>query len=112
MSACSQHATHQAGSKHGGMGGVCTHCPGDVRANPRAGMPGGCVSRAERAAAHHSSGNAGRGFAAAERSSWAHVVCCCVGQAKVVNGATKAVAASRVQVKSEYTHDKKNRFWS
>ena len=77
---------HQAGSKHGGLGGVCAHLS-RRRANPRAGLSGGCRSRAERAAAHHSRENAGWGFAAAERSSRARV-CCCVGQAKV-NGATK-----------------------
>ena len=38
-------------------------------------MSGGCTSRAEHAAAHHSRENVGWGFAAAERSSWAHVVC-------------------------------------
>ena len=36
--------------------------------------PGAAYSRAEHAAAHHSRENAGWGFAAAERSSWAHVV--------------------------------------
>ena len=42
---------------------------------PRAGIPRGCAPRAEYAAAHHSRENAGRGFAAAERSSWAHACC-------------------------------------
>ena len=68
-----------AGSKHGGLVGVCAHRTSPrCRTNPRAGIFGGCFSYAERAAAHHSRENAGWGFAAAERSSCAHMAVVCV----------------------------------
>ena len=49
--------------------GRCVRTSSQCRANPRTGIFGGCISHAERAAAHHSRGQsaAGLGFAAAER---------------------------------------------
>ena len=79
VSACipTRHARQGQGTGAGG----CVRKSFRSRANPRTGISGGCVSHAERAAAHHSRENAGWGFATAERSSGALVVCC-VGKAK------------------------------
>ena len=76
---------HRAGSKHGGFGGVCAHCPGDVRTRGQE-CPGAAslalsalrlttLAKTQGGASQRPSVLAGPMF-----------VCCCVGQAKV-NGA-------------------------
>ena len=71
VSACSPHAT--PGRVKARRDGRRVRTFPRNRATPRAGISGGCGSRAERAAAHHSRETAGWGFAAAERSSRAFV---------------------------------------
>ena len=60
-------------------------------ANPRSGIPGGCGSHAEHAAAHHSRENAGWASQRPSVLAGPMFVCCCAGQAKV-NGATHGLS--------------------
>ena len=85
VSACSQHAT--LGRVKARRDGRRVRTLPRSRANPRAGLSGGCRSRAERATAHHSRETQGGASQRPSALAGPLFVCCCVGQAKV-NGAT------------------------
>ena len=77
---------HQAGSKHGGMGIVCAHCPDDVRTRGQE-CPGAealALSTLRLTALAKTQGGASQRPSVLAEPMF---VCCCVGQAKV-NGAT------------------------